>query len=867
MITDLDVDLIALTETWFRHDMPPELVSIPGYSMFWKSRVDRQGGGVAMYANNSFNPEHTDITVPNNLEVVWVKLRPRRLPREISCIFCATIYFPQPDNEMEAELIDHLLSSMDQMLTRHPLAAFILLGDFNRLNVAALLNDSHFHQVVEGPTRGENTLDKIITNISTHYEKPEITSPIGNSDHNTILWYPVSRVKKENKIRHRLVRPMPDSAIRAFGTWISSHDWSEVTECRDVDDQCNQFYETLHAAIQRYFPLKKTKLHPSDKPWMSGEIKALIHDRQAAFHRGDKEAWKRLKESVIDSIKKAKKAHYPNRIKKHKKQNPSKWYREIRNITGGKTQPIKISVPGTDPDDHRQVANRINDHFISVSSDLQKLDLQHLPSYLPAPSACPTVYPWQVHSALSKIRESTSGGPDGISARIIRLFSVELATPLAGIINASTQQGKIPKEWKRAIVVPIPKTSPAAIDKLRPISLTDHFAKVAESFVAEWVLHDITPKLDPNQFGNRKSLSSSHCLINILHPIYQNAEKPKSCSSIVQTDFKKAFDRIDHSIAISKLIDLGVRPAVIPWICDFLSARQQCVRYRDTLSEWSEVQAGVPQGTHLGPIIFLVMINDAQPHNQLNSYKYVDDLTLVECRQNNQPSQMQTAVDNLASWSEDNNMQLNPTKCVKIDISFSRTREVYPVIHIRDQPLDTVCQTKILGVHIQNDLKWESHVSSLEKRANGKMYMLRTLKSFGLPRDDLIIIFIGYVRPMLEYASPVWNSGLTQDQNIRLERIQRRALRIIYQNDFTDYNATLALSNLDTLEQRRKDLSLRFFKSTLSSTNQFQNFLPKQQQRSTRVLRKTQKIPQLRCKTKRMQTSPIPSLIQLYNDN
>ena len=139
---------------------------------------------------------------------------------------------------------------------------------------------------------------------------------------------------------------------------------------------------------------------------------------------------------------------------------------------------------------------------------------------------------------------------------------------------------------------PYPQNKPPSVDKLRPISLTDHFAKIAEAFIAKWTLQDITPKLDPNQFGNRKLLSKTHCLINMLHPLYANADKSKSSSSIIFTDYAKAFDRIDHTVAISKLINIGVRSNIIPWICDFLSSRQQCVRYNSTLSDWSTLNAG-----------------------------------------------------------------------------------------------------------------------------------------------------------------------------------------------------------------------------------------------------------------------------------
>jgi len=176
-----------------------------------------------------------------------------------------------------------------------------------------------------------------------------------------------------------------------------------------------------------------------------------------------------------------------------------------------------------------------------------------------------------------------------------------------------------------------------------------------------------------------------------------------------------------------------------------------------------------------------------------------------------------------------------------------------------------VSEVKLLGITIQNDLKWDAHIKDIEKRASAKLYMLRSLVKYGLPMEDLITVFIGYIRPLLEYASPVWSGGITQSQTERLERIQKRALRIIFRRDYNDYTSALEQSQLQTLDKRRQDLCVTFFKKTLSLTDQFQQFLPQKQ--CTRTLRNSKKIPDFKCKTNRMQNSPIPNLIRLYNKN
>ena len=239
------------------------------------------------------------------------------------------------------------------------------------------------------------------------------------------------------------------------------------------------------------------------------------------------------------------------------------------------------------------------------------LNTAELPAYLPAKDPPPQLYPWEVHSELKKINPIKSGGPDKIPGKIVKEFAYELSIPLTNILNASFTGGIVPTQWKTGIVVPVPKQNPPSLDKLRPISLTSIFAKVAEGFVAGWVIDDIGDSIDMRQFGNVSGVSTNHYLVNLMHYLFSGAEVSHNVGTVVLTDFSKAFDLVDHTILIDKIIRMGVRRNIVPWICDFLHNRKQCVRFNNTLSEDLQLTAGVPQGTKLGPIGFQILINDA----------------------------------------------------------------------------------------------------------------------------------------------------------------------------------------------------------------------------------------------------------------
>ena len=228
--------------------------------------------------------------------------------------------------------------------------------------------------------------------------------------------------------------------------------------------------------------------------------------------------------------------------------------------------------------------------------------------------------PWEVFKYLRTLSQSKAGITGDLPVRIIREFAYELSVPLTNILNASFQQSEVPCQWKQAEIVPIPKVHPATILDLRPIALTSYFAKLAESFIAKWLLEDITKHLDCNQFGNRRGLSTNHYLIGLIHQILENAERAKSASTILMTDFSKAFDRINHNIIVQKLLSFDVRPCLINWIMSFLDNRLQCVRYNGRRLNWNSIHTGVQQlGTKLRPILFLVLINDACQNSIYNA--------------------------------------------------------------------------------------------------------------------------------------------------------------------------------------------------------------------------------------------------------
>ena len=219
---------IAVTETWFTPDFPLDLVSIPGYTTFSKCRSSQRGGGVAIYAKHDQNPQQLHVEIPEDLEIVWIKLQPPRLPRSVSHIIVAAVYYP-PHSVVSDHLLDLINETIDRLLSVHPHAGFAIAGDFNQLDLTQLVVNTRFKQVIKQPTRQNRILDKIVSNLSDLYDEPVIKSPLASIDHSTIVWCPLRNYHHSKNItKTRTTRPLRDSDIRRFGTWMCRHDWAPV---------------------------------------------------------------------------------------------------------------------------------------------------------------------------------------------------------------------------------------------------------------------------------------------------------------------------------------------------------------------------------------------------------------------------------------------------------------------------------------------------------------------------------------------------------------------------------------------------------------------------------------------------------------
>ena len=504
------------------------------------------------------------------------------------------------------------------------------------------------------------------------------------------------------------------------------------------------------------------------------------------------------------------------------KVGPKKWWSEVKRLCNFKTKEGLSNLTNVAEFSNlslEEQASRINKIFLdslneySLQFPLPKLPLEESPVF-------PNLSEIMVHKALSKLKINSAAGPDEIPNWCLKEYSLILALPVSLILNASYKEQRLPTLWKKADVIPLPKTKIVQQPKkdLRPISLTSCISKIAEEFLVNtYVKPAVLKVIDPHQYGVIPKSSTTMALISMLHHWFHETDGNGSVIRTILFDYRKAFDLIDHSILFGKLSQLDIPRSVANWIIDFLTHRFQRIKLGNFIfSSWESVPAGVPQGTKLGPWLFILLINDLNI-SQGPLWKYVDDSTTSEIALKNGTSKAQDLVDEVICWSDDNKMQLNAEKCKELRISFNvNPVEMGPIV-VNGKNLEVVQCIKLLGLTINSKLTWNDHIDDVVKKINKRLYLLSQLKRAKVKQKDLALFYTSCIRSVADYAIPAIYYSLPQYLKNDLIRVEKRAIAIIMPN--VDYRDALELLNIKPMEIHHENLCDNLFRSVLLDTN------------------------------------------------
>ena len=480
--------------------------------------------------------------------------------------------------------------------------------------------------------------------------------------------------------------------------------------------------------------------------------------------------------------------------------------------------------------------------------------------------------PPEVESVLKILKVGKASGPNGLSNYILRELSSEVSSPLCSLFNQSLHSGVIPKCYKEANVSPVPKKGDLSlVSNYRPISLLNSESKVFEKLIFKYLYNHLQDNnmLSSVQSGFIPGDSTVNQLTYLYHIFCEALDSGKEVRTVF-CDISKAFDRVWHAGLIYKLEVAGVTGEVLRWFESYLSDRRQRVVLPGTFSDWTYLRAGVPQGSILGPLLFLIYINDIVTDIHSNIRLFADDTSLFIIVENplTAANLLNSDLDKISRWAATWLVTFNPSKSESLLISRKINWQNHPPLFMQNVQIEEVDFHKHLGIYFTNDCSWHQHIDYIKDKAWCRINIMRKLK-FKLDRKSLETIYLVFIRPLLEYGDIIWDNCSQYEKN-ELDKIQNEAARIA-----TGATRLVSLNNLyrevcwESLHKRRQDHKLTLFYKMLNNLAPIylSSLIPQQVSHISQYnLRNSGDIQTIRAKTNQFYNSFLPSTLREWNN-
>ena len=702
-------------------------------------------------------------------------------------------------------------------------------------NFIDLLTKFDLVQMVKEATRKKNILDYFITSNPTLIQSVKVLP--GISDHDMIL--------SCTSCKPQILKQPPRTKIQFHkADWPNFEKYMENAKDKFIKEKQNKSVETLWQELKTIVEIGISKFIPTKQfsgkkslPWISQSIKRQIRKRDKLYNQQKhsknpsiRTKFLKCKSAVKAAIKKAHLQYLENvlGISDDTNENTSvkskfstqilfAYIKNTRQDNSG-VAPLKCPKQNKVFSDTQTKTEILNSQFKSVFTKNSPLSLGQLCKESLNNIDVPVMPEIKLSlngiiKQLANLNPSKAAGPDTIKPIVLKNLKIQIAPIVMVIFEKSLETGTVPLDWTKANVCPIFKkgdnSNPA---NYRPISLTCILCKVLEHIVASNICKHFSENniLYDLQHGFRDERSCETQLLQLIEDISRNLDQGLQ-SDLILLDFSKAFDKVNHVKLLHKLHQHGIQNKTLAWIKSFLIDRSQSVVLDGHISSIERVTSGVPQGSVLGPILFLLYINDL-PNNIKSKVRLFADDTAVylTIRSNDDSKILQGDLEQLQVWEKTWDMEFNPSKCEVLHI----TKSQKPILNkyvLHGEILKPTTNAKYLGVTITNNLSWNTHIENISKKANRTLgFIKRNIKT--KHQGIRATAYNTLVRPQLEYASCVW-SPHTQSNVHTLERVQRRAARWV-SDDYSRHSSVTEMYsqlNWNTLESRRLHTRLFMF--------------------------------------------------------
>ena len=837
-----DVGFIILTESHLQPKILDAEIAIKNYQLYRCDRANhRKGGGVIVYVRRDFNKSCRTIRAESNTVVECLTLHIKSLD-----LFIGAIYRPPKCEEVAkfTQMLNNINEDIERLGT--PAPNILILGDLNmpkanwttleiyggsdsiRRQAQSLFSFTETHaleQLVQGATRGQNTLDLCFSNNDELIDHIEINDSI-LSDHR-LLFLTTNIFSKQNNPSESNERKPPMRQLNFYHESINwevinekflNIDWDSVFQDLNPDTMHEILLTKIIKISKETIPLRKggakrNRVIPRDRRLLMKKRTKVTKQLSRATARATKDRLGRrlteLEQGLAASHREECQRNEERAIATIK-LNPKYFYSYARNRAKIKGEIGPLNTNGKLVCDPYEKSEILRCQYESVFSRPcpDDGDDDGLPQ---DPRLTESVQdidfnPEDFIGSIADLPSSSAPGPDGIPTLLLKKCTQGLKRPLYLLWRASLDSGRVPYELKKGLITPIFKGGERSTPKnYRPVVLTSQLSKVFEKIVVKNIVDHLERQnlYNETQHGFRRGRSCLSQLLEHYHMIVA-ALAEGSCVDVIYLDFAKAFDKVDHKVLLRKLRRIGIEGKLLKWIQSFLTGRKQAVVVDGAKSIDSEVISGVPQGSVLGPLLFLIHMYDIDAevaHASLSSFAD-DTRVLKEVRNSEDGDHLQQDLNKIYQWAENNNMQFNGAKFEMMQYSNNNL-----TIHTSYQASDGSViprkeQVRDLGIEMQDTATFELQIWSMVARAKRQMgWVLRTFAT----RDQfaMLTLYKAMILPLLEYSSQLWNPA-TPGLIRALEGVQRTFTVRIRGMDGLNYWQRLRKLELYSLERRRE---------------------------------------------------------------